>query len=363
MNETRGRKEEAGPVAQAHRGTAGRPGPAGRGEGAREGGDRRRERRLPGRREFISLGIGAFVVASVPLAQRRARLVRRTVPAMGTIAELGVVHRDARYAHGAMDAAVAALEHVERAMTRFRPDSDVGRANLRAAAGPVPVSAETALVVDDALRWAEASDGAFDPTLARAVVLWDVAHRREPPAADEVRRLADRRLYRAVELDTWRGRPVILFLDPDAGIDLGGIAKGYGVDMAVQALRDWGIRDGLVNVGGDLYALGASEDGDPWRVGIRSPVDPHRLAGTLEISDRAVATSGDYQQFFEYRGRRYHHILDPATAEPKAATEHSVTVVAGACMSADAAATAVFGMPRVHAERLLRARAPGARVV
>jgi len=125
--------------------------------------------------------------------------------------------------------------------------------------------------------------------------------------------------------------------------DLGGIAKGYGVDRAVGALRDKRIENGLVNVGGDLYALGVSEDGDPWRVGVRSAQDPTRLATTLTLSDRAVATSGDYEQFFRHRGEHYHHLLDPATGAPRKTRAHSLTVTAATCMTADAAATARFG--------------------
>ncbi len=320
----------------------------------------------PSRREFVALGIGAFVVAVLPPVvgrRRRPRLVRRTVPLMGTIAELAVVHRDARYAYAAIDAAIRELRLVDRTMSRFRADSDVGRANRAALRQPVVVTPETAHVLERALRWAEASSGEFDPCLGKAVTLWDVAHRRTPPPPDRVRALAGRELYRALELGVWRRRPVVLFHDPDVALDLGGIAKGYGVDRAMEALRAYGIASGLVNVGGDLYALGRSEDGDPWRVGIRDPDRPERLADTFDVEDCAVATSGDYLQYFRYRGRRYHHMLDPRTGEPKRTGMRSVTVVAATCLDADAAATAVFGLPGPQAEPVLRAAAPDARVV
>ncbi|MHC5052622.1 MAG: FAD:protein FMN transferase, partial [Planctomycetota bacterium] len=273
----------------------------------------------------------------------RRRLVRRRVPLMGTLAELAVVHDDERVAHAALDAAFDELRAVDATMSRFRPESDVGRANRKAVHAPVPVTRPTAAVLATALRWAEATDGAFDPCLGRAVGLWDVTHRQTPPPAPRVRALAGRRLYRALELDTWRREPVVRFRDADVALDLGGIAKGYGVDRAVAALRDHGIRDGLVNVGGDLYALGASEDGDPWRVGVRSAQDPNRLATTLTLTDMAVATSGDYEQFFSHRGERYHHLLDPATGAPRRTEARSLTVTAATCMTADAAATARFG--------------------
>jgi FAD:protein FMN transferase len=324
----------------------------------------RNDGRRPTRREFLALGLGTFVVAAVPgVVRPRRKLVRRAVPAMGTIAEVGVVHRDARYAQGAIDAAIAELRAVERTMTRFRDDSEVGRANLEAARRPVAVGSATAAVVTAGLAWAERSGGSFDPTLGGAVGLWDVAHRRTPPSAEEVVRHAGRALYRAVELGRRGGVPVLVYRDPAVALDLGGIAKGYGVDRAVAALREWGVRDALVNVGGDLYAMGRSAADEEWEVGVRDPDDPQGLVARFRISDRAVATSGDYQHYFEHRGRRYHHLLDPRTGAPIRSPNRSVTVVADQCMTADAAATAVFGQDREAAQRLIARIDPGARVV
>lgn len=324
----------------------------------------RAESPLFSRREVLALGVGAFVVATMPLAARgRRELVRRTLPVMGTVAELAVVHGDLRRAHAAIDAAMEELRRAEELMTRFAETSDVGRANRLAATRAVGVSGATAVVLREALGWAEASEGAFDPCIGRAVRLWDVGHRTAPPPAPAVQRLAGRSFYRALDLDTWRGEPVVRFTDLDVELDLGGIAKGYGVDRAVDALRRSGITQAIVNVGGDLYALGGAEDGGPWRIGIQSPEDPSRLAAALDIRDAAVATSGDYLQFFRHGGRRYHHLLDPTTGAPRRTPVRSVTVTAGACLTADAAATAVFGMAPERAARLLGARAADARIV
>lgn len=317
----------------------------------------------PSRRQVIAVGLGAFVVAAAPFLRRRgARLVRRTVPVMGTVAELAVVHDDPVYAHAAVDAAIEALRQVEREMSRYLPTSDVGRANGLAASDAVAVSPATAAVLEAAIAWAIASDGAFDPCIGRAVELWDVEHRTAPPAAADVRRLAGRQLYRALDV-TGGSRPQVRLSDRDAAIDLGGIAKGYGVDRAADALRRWGIARGIVNVGGDLYAMGRSDDGDPWRVGIRSPRDPDGLAGTIDVEDAAIATSGDYERFFEYRGRRYHHLLDPGTAAPRVSAAHSVTIRAASCLDADAAATAVFGLDARGTKELLRAAGGRAELV
>lgn len=317
--------------------------------------------RMPTRREVLGLGVGAFVVASVPLLGRRApRLVRRSAPVMGTVADLAVVHRDEHYAHGAIEAALAELRAVEWAMTRFRSDSEVGRVNGAAGREGVAVSAGTARVVTTALAWAEASGGVFDPSMGRAVALWDVGRRTEPPPAGEVRALAGRGFFRKVDVDRWRGEAVIRLEDPDAALDLGGIAKGFGVDRAVAVLRDWGVAHALVNVGGDLYALGASPGGGPWRVGVRDPGSPRAIKEILEVEDAAVATSGDYEEFFEHEGARYHHLVDPVTAAPVRSEVRSVTVVAADCMTADAAATAVFGTGRERGAVVLGRVAPGA---
>ena len=307
--------------------------------------DDRSRLRHPTRREVIALGVGSFVVAAVPFARfRRTPLVRRTIPVMGTLAEVAVVHRDEPLAQRAIDAAFAELRWVESTMTRFAPTSEVGIVNARAATDGVRVCAATADVFEAGLDWAHATDGAFDPCLGRAVELWDVGNRHEPPAAEAVQPLAGRHLYRGLDLDRDADGATVRFADAQASVDLGGIGKGYGVDRAVRALREHGIDRGLVNVGGDLYALGTSEDGDPWQVGIRSPADPRELVGRMPLSDAAVATSGDYLQHFDYQGRRYHHLLDPNTGEPRKTTVHSVTVQAPSCMHADAAATAVFGL-------------------
>jgi thiamine biosynthesis lipoprotein len=219
------------------------------------------------------------------------------------------------------------------------------------------------LVVSEALRWADATTGAYDPAIGAAVMLWDVTHRHVPPASDQIARLGGRALYRAIEVAPHHGAPALRYHDGDARLDLGSIAKGYGVDRAVAVLRGLGIRSALVDVGGDLYALGSAPDGEAWRVGIQDPNDDRALIGTVDVSDAAVATSGTYVQFFRYRARRYHHLLDPVTGAPRETPVQSLTVRADTCMHADVAATAVYGMPAEQAARVLARCAPGASVV
>lgn len=316
------------------------------------------------RREFLALGVGALAVASLPRAlRRRDRLVRRQIPVMGTVAEVAVRHSDERWAQKAIDAAFAELRRVDRTMTRFDARSEIGRLNGAAGRYSKTVSDDTAAVLVAALAWAQASDGRFDPCLGRVSELWHVDTRHAPPSAEELKGAAPGNHYRSLEVD--RGGSVArASLDRgNVAVDLGGIAKGYGVDLAAQALRDLGVFHALVNVGGDLVALGVDENEEPWRVGVRSPDHLDEVVEVLRVSDRAVATSGDYLQYFRYGGKRYHHLLDPRTGEPRSTGMRSITVEAASCMAADAAATTLFGAGDVTTRDVLGRAASDARVV
>jgi thiamine biosynthesis lipoprotein len=316
------------------------------------------------RREFVGIGLGAFVAASIPLSLRRpAGIVQRTIPVMGTIARFVVVDRNTDRAQLAIDAAIAELQGVERAMTRFTDTSDIGRANLAASREGVVVTSATAHVTREALEWANALDGRYDPAVGAVVRLWNVKDRHEPPGDDRMALLAGRHFHRAVEVGETHGRPALRYHDADARLDLGSIAKGFGVDRAAYALRRHGIRKALVVAGGDLYAIGTSTDGEPWSIGIQSPFDEREIAGTIRLEDRAVATSGTYRQFFRYRGHRYHHIMDPATASPRETDMRSLTIEADDVMHADAATTALFGLDDTRIEAVLSQRLPGAQLV
>lgn len=315
----------------------------------------------PDRREFLALGVGVLAVAALPAALRpRPKLVRRRIPVMGTVAEVAIPTRNEAWAQRAIDAAFAELRRVEVTMSRFLPDSDVGR--LDASPGRwIVVSHDTGVVLREALAWARRSDGAFDPCLGGATRLWDVAGRTVPPSSEEVRDFAQAALWRTLEVEVGPAEARARLSSSLASVDLGGIAKGFAVDAAADALRGFGVSDGLLNVGGDLVALGADPAGDPWLVGVRDPSDPERLVTRLEVADAAVATSGDYLRFFQHGGRRYHHLLDPSSGAPRRTAIRSLTMRADRCLDADAAATALYCAPEGHDS--IDPAPPGVRVI
>jgi len=187
----------------------------------------------------------------------------------------------------------------------------------------------------------QTTHGAFDVTIGPLKTLWgfDSGAYRVPDSS-EIQAYLDLGDFRNVELKDGQARITV----PGLGIDLGGIAKGYILDQAVQWLEERGVRAGLVEAGGDLRVFGPHPERDTWRIGIQDPrAERGRLIGSIAVNNQSVATSGDYERYFVRDGKRYHHILDPKTGFP-ADGAVSVTIVAPEALQADAYATAAFVM-------------------
>ncbi|MFT5514254.1 MAG: thiamine biosynthesis lipoprotein [Rhodothermales bacterium] len=260
---------------------------------------------------------------------------------MGTMVEATIVHPNMDVAQAGLLAAFQEMERVEALLGRDREGSDIDRVNDAPTGEPVFVSEETYLILERARGYGERLDGLFDITSLPAVNLWglgEVEITRAPDSADvlAVQRLID---YRQIALDPV-ARTVSLS-KPGMSVDLGGIAKGYAVDRGAAVLASHGITDFLINAGGDLFASGVREANQPWRVGIQHPRDPSGLIVRLEMTDGAVATSGDYERFVELDGVRYPHIIDPRTARPATARQ-SASAVAATAEEADVLATYLF---------------------
>ncbi len=253
---------------------------------------------------------------------------------MDTLVSVTLGGTDRADAPARLRAAFGALEAVDRAMAR--EDGTPLWALNRAGGGPLdPAVAE---VVTASLAWARRTDGAFDPTVAPLIDLWDVLAGPHPPPSDEQIAVALGRVgWERVRFVP--GPPQRVALDGTA-LDLGAIAKGYALDRAAAALRAAGAADFIVNAGGDLVVAGSKGD-RPWRVGIQHPRAPDRFLRVVEPRPGALVTSGDYERFYEWEGERIHHILDPRTGRPAPGCR-SVTVWAARAIDADALATAVF---------------------
>jgi thiamine biosynthesis lipoprotein len=237
-----------------------------------------------------------------------------------------------------------ALDAVVREMSPWEPLSDLSRYNRAAAGSWTALPPAFAQVLRRAVEIAQATDGAFDPTLGALVDLWGFGPRPfsgAPPDAQDLAKARDAAGWRHIALDGDR-----LFQPGGLRLDLNGIAKGFAVDQVAAALDRAGARSYLVEVGGELRGVGAKPDGAPWWVELeRPPTANDETSRTLvALHGLSVATSGDYRRFFDHDGRRYAHTLDPASAAPVTTATVSVTVLADSCMSADAHATALTVM-------------------
>ncbi len=242
----------------------------------------------------------------------------------------------------AMRDAVEEIRRLEALMTTFRPESELSQANAHA--GEFwPLSPDTLEVVKRGLWAGKISEGAFDITFHTLGDLWKFGSVAEPnpvpPSREEAKRRAALVDYRLIQLDLSGSRVKV---PKGRAIDLGGIAKGFAVDRAAAVLRQAGIESFLVQAGGDLYGAGKKPDGSPWVSGVQDPRgEKGTYFATLQLTDHAFSTAGDYARYFIKDGKRYHHIIDPKTGYPADASR-SVTIWAPSALVADAVDDAVF---------------------
>jgi thiamine biosynthesis lipoprotein len=285
---------------------------------------------------------------------------KRSLEVMGTFAEVTAVAPTKPVARAAVHVAYARLDQVNRLMSDYVSDSEVGRINGLAAGESMVVSPETFEVLRRAREFAKASGGAFDVTYRPLKEVWAQAAKdnvlpRESLLDETRRRIGYDKLL--LDATTRTVSPTIDGLQ----IDLGGIAKGYALDLAAQASLDAGAIAVLVNVGGDVLAVGAQASGQPWRVGIKHPFEPGLVGRIALTGHRAVATSGTQQRFAVINGERYSHIIDPRTGRP-AEQAPSVTVIASDGITADAWAT-VFSVLTIEQGRQLAESRPDVEVM
>jgi thiamine biosynthesis lipoprotein len=259
--------------------------------------------------------------------------------AMASRCEVRVCAPDAANARAWTDLAIDEVRRIEAKYSRYRPDSVTARINGAAGGADIDVDPETAALLDFAARLYDESAGRFDLTSGVLRRAWDFTAQRVP----DQRELDTLLVLVGWPLVEWRAPRLRL---PYAGmeLDFGGIGKEYAADRAADVLRRAGARHGFVNLGGDVRGIGPAPDGTPWRIGIQHPRARGELLGSIDLVAAGIATSGDYERYFEHDGRRYCHILDPRTGWP-AHHWQCVSVTAPACVAAGACATVAMLLP------------------
>jgi FAD:protein FMN transferase len=270
---------------------------------------------------------------------------------MGTVAS-GKIHHDGDGSPVRMVEAV--FDSINFQLSSWRDDSEVGRLNAAPAGTAVALSKwlNDCLIVSEALH--KTSGGAFDPTAEPLMRLWGFYRRQGhlPSLAelDSVRTLMGGYTHDPDSRTLTKQRANVRF-------DLGGVAKGYAVDLAIADLSNAGIRSAMIDLGGNLFCLGAPPERDMWRVGVRDPLDKSLIFATMALTNQAVATSGAYERFVIIDGKRYGHIMNPATGRP-AEGLLSVTVITSSATLADGLTTTLYVLGPDKAVDLLRTHYP-----
>jgi FAD:protein FMN transferase len=256
---------------------------------------------------------------------------------MGNSVEVRAYNGDAAARTAGVNEAFAAIVEVDRTMSNWKPESELMVANRGAASAPVRLSDPLFAVIKAALEVADRSGGAFDVTVGPAMVLWGFRTRKpHVPTDAEIAALRGAVNYRNVVLDE-RAR-TMRFVRPGVEVDLGGIAKGFAVELAAGALRKRGLA-GYIDAGGNQYMLGLPPGKGGWTVGVRDPDHPGELLGTLDLPEGSVSTSAENANFLTVNGRQYGHILDPRALRPAESGALSVTLYSRDATMADAVST------------------------
>ncbi len=265
---------------------------------------------------------------------RQTRLLMGTVVRVDICAATDINDRDVRRAYRDV---WARLEDISLRMNAADPKSDVGRLN-NAFPSKVKVGPDTYSVIKDAVYFSKLTDGAFDITVRPLIELWKKCQlEQRMPSRSEIQAML--KVVGASKIQFLSDNN-LRFTDVNVRIDLGGIAKGYGVDEAAKILRRDGINNFFIDAGGDIYAGGYNCEGHRWRIGIRDPMRKDGIVDILSISNMAVTTSGNYEQFYNIDGRRFSHIINPITGYPQDGVI-SATVIAPTAEFADALSTAL----------------------
>ncbi|GFP77755.1 FAD:protein FMN transferase [Clostridium fungisolvens] len=296
--------------------------------------------------EFMAvLGILAILVIAVIIivifitGDNGNGTVTRNSYGLGTIIHLRATGRGAEKA---IAEAITRVNDIDDKMSAFKESSEIKRINAKAGSSYEIVSRDTYDVIEKAVRYSEVLEGAFDPTIRPLVELWNSNGKKNKiPEKEKIAEKMQLINYKDIILD--KINYSVKLRKYDQKLDLGGIAKGYAADEVRNIFKKCRVKSGLIDLGGNIYALGNKENGSPWTVGIQ---DPFKSRGnyvmTINVADKSVVTSGDYEKYFDIGGNKYHHILDVRTGFPAESEIVSSTIISDNSIDGDGLSTGIF---------------------
>ena len=259
---------------------------------------------------------------------------------LGSPFEITVVAKDSVQGNLFSDLAIAEVKRIENLISDWIPTSQISKVNHNAGISPIKVDKEVYDLVDRATKISKLTSGAFDISYASMDRIWKFdGSMKEMPTPEEIRKSVEKVGYQNIILNP--NETTIFLKNKGMKLGLGGIGQGYIADKIKVLLQEKGCKSGLVNVSGDINTWGKQPDGQSWTVGIVNPMNKNKVFATFPLDDSAVETSGSYEKYVTFNGKRYSHIIDPRTGYPATGIV-SVSVFAKQTEIADALATGIF---------------------
>lgn len=290
----------------------------------------------------ILILIGAFIFSSYITPKKNKEYSGYKKLLMGTVVEILIMEGDKAQFDGAAEAAFSEIKGLEKVFSSYKPDSEVSRISRRAGGAPIKTTEDVIYVVQKALQVSRLTGGAFDPTVGALAGVWGFSgEKKRVPAKKDVQKRLPLVDFRKVVVN--KDKMTVKIEDKGMTLNLGGVAKGFIVKRAAEALSVKGVSRAIIKAGGDMFLFDNRNMARKasFVIGIKDPRNEGEILGEVYSKGGAVTTSGDYERFFIKDGKRYHHILDPSTGWP-AMKSRSVTVMAEDPTIADALSTAIF---------------------
>lgn len=280
----------------------------------------------------------------VPVLLSAQEKYNRTLKLMGSRFDITVVAKDEVQANDYIDLALSEISRIEKEISSWDPESETSKIIANAGIQPLKVNRELYDLITRAVKISELTEGAFDITYASMDRIWKFdGSMNHLPTDDEIAQSIRKVGYKNIVLDP--EHQTVFLKNKGMRIGFGAIGKGYAADKAKQLLISEGVNGGIINASGDLTTWGTQPDGSPWMVGITNPLNKNKVFSWFPLDNNAVVTSGNYEKFVEFNGKKYTHIIDPRTGWPVSGLT-SVTIFAPKAELADALATSVFVMGR-----------------
>ncbi|MFL0167469.1 FAD:protein FMN transferase [Candidatus Clostridium helianthi] len=265
--------------------------------------------------------------------------VAKSSYALGTLINLRANGNKAKVA---IDKALERLNEIDNRMSAFKESSDISKINFNAGNKGEKVNNDTYFVVKKAIEYSRILEGTFDPTIRPLVKLWSIGTKEERiPEKSKIEKVLKLINYNDVIFDD-KNNLIMLKHDKQA-LDVGGIAKGFAADEVRDIFYQHNIKSALIDLGGNIFALGSKEDGSAWKVGIQNPFKPRgEFIGILSVKNKSIVTSGNYERYFIKDGKKFHHIIDPKTGYPSESKIISATIISDNSIDGDGLSTGVY---------------------